>query len=78
MRLFVALCALIALSSAADSALVRISFTSKVGLLIDELPAIEVNRVVANLQAKPDSFWNEIAAKQTNLLQYRYFFFLFL
>lgn len=44
---------------------------SRVGLLLDELPAAMRARVAENLAAEPDEFWHELARRQVQLTKRR-------
>jgi hypothetical protein len=52
-------------------ALVQVSTTSEVGVVLDEIPAEMRDRVAATLQAKDESFWVARARSQLNLTKYR-------
>lgn len=55
-------------------ALVGVTMTSQVGVLLDEVPASMRARVAAALVAKPASFWKERAKIQARLATYRLIF----
>lgn len=55
-------------------ALIDLSMDSKVGVLLDEIPAADRQRLVASLLAKPASFWQERALRQLSLATYRLVF----
>jgi len=55
-------------------ALVAVDMVSRVGVLLDEMPADTRDRVTADLLAKPDSFWIARARRQIKLATYRLVF----
>jgi hypothetical protein len=55
----------------AEGALVGISMTSSVGVVLDELPASERARIIAAYAARPDSFWKARAKMQVEATLYR-------
>ncbi len=60
-----------AAGSADPGALVHVTATSKVGVLLDEVPDSIRERVAAALIAKPDSFYEARAKQQLTLSTYR-------
>lgn len=54
-----------------EGALIRVSAESRVGVLLDEVPAASRDRVAAALLAKPESFFVERAKRQLALASYR-------
>jgi Lysyl oxidase len=55
----------------APGALIHVTATSKVGVLLDEVPEAIRDRVAASLIAKPDSFYEARAKRQLALATYR-------
>jgi hypothetical protein len=60
--------------NAGDSALVGVSAESRVGVLLDEVPASLRGRLEADLLARPPAFWIERAKKQLKLTTFRLVF----
>jgi hypothetical protein len=58
----------------AAGALVRVTMSSSVAVLLDELPMSMRDRVAAAIQAKPDAFWTARASSQIALTTYRLVF----
>jgi Lysyl oxidase len=54
-----------------EGALIRVTTTSRVGVLLDEIPMSQRDRVAAALLAKPDAFFIERAKRQLVLATYR-------
>lgn len=54
-----------------SGALVRVSMESKVGVLLDEFPEAERERLVLALSEKPKSFWKDRAVRQIRLTSHR-------
>lgn len=52
-------------------ALIQVSMTSKVGVLLDEIPADTRSRVVDDILDQPDEFWLERARRQVRLTRNR-------
>lgn len=61
-------------ATATSGALIKATMKSKVGVLLDELPAAMRDRVAASLIAKPADFWKTRARNQINLTTYRLVF----
>src|SRR6187200_2552495 len=55
-------------------ALVSTTITSRVGVLLDEIPTSMRNRVASRLLAKPADFWIQRARNQLKLTTYRLVF----
>jgi len=55
-------------------ALLALSASSSVGVVLDELPTRIRSRVAADLLGKPARFWKERAAQQLKLMRYRLIF----
>ena len=55
-------------------ALIQVSTTSQVGVLLDEIPAAMRDKVAATLQAKDEKFWIARARSQINMTRYRLVF----
>jgi hypothetical protein len=55
----------------ATGALIRISMSSRVGFLLDELPPEMRERAAESLAAEPDEFWQEMARRQVQLTRRR-------
>lgn len=58
-------------ASAEPGALVQVTATSQVGVLLDEIPEAMRDRVADALLEKPDSFWIARAKRQLTLATYR-------
>ncbi len=58
-------------TSTDPGALVEVTFTAQVGVLLDEIPEAERERVITKLMAEPDAFWIERARRQVELTHYR-------
>ena len=54
-----------------EGALIGVNMTSKVGVLLDELPPTMRDRVADTLLARPESDWVDLAIRQVDLTQYR-------
>lgn len=52
-------------------ALIKVSMTSQVGVVLDELPPAMRDKVAQNLEAKADAFWVARAKAQANMTRYR-------
>ena len=55
-------------------ALIKVSTTSQVGVVLDEIPAERRDKVVATLKAKDKKFWIDRARSQINMTRYRLVF----
>lgn len=64
----------IALATFPQGALIKTTMNSKVGVLLDEIPASMRDRVATSLIAKPATFWKERAHNQIRLTTYRLVF----
>jgi hypothetical protein len=60
--------------SAYSGALIQVGMASKVGVLLDELEPADRARLVALLEKKPTSFWQDRAARQIKLTTLRLHF----
>jgi hypothetical protein len=61
-----------ALTGAKDpGALIAVTMSSTVGILLDELPASQRSRVARTMLAKPQSFWTARAVRQAEHTYYR-------
>lgn len=58
-------------NNADPGALIQVTATSKVGVLLDEVPASIRERVASALLAKPDSYYEARARRQLTLASYR-------
>ncbi|MEM7113379.1 MAG: lysyl oxidase family protein [Chloroflexota bacterium] len=54
-----------------DGALIQVSMNSQVGILLDEIPESDRERIVDILLAQPDEAWLARAHRQVRLTQYR-------
>lgn len=58
-------------STGDPGALIKVTTTSQVGVVLDEIPADMRDKVVASLQAKDEKFWIDRARAQLNMTKYR-------
>jgi len=62
------------MSRAPEGALVRMRMRSRVGVLLDDLPAELRARAASYYRARPAEFWNELARMQVRMLKTRLYF----
>jgi len=70
----VAVLALLALVCAQDGALISVSSTSDIGVLLDEYPSDVRDRVAQYALSRPDSYWREAVIRQLWMTAYRLVF----